>query len=438
MITRRPIVRTRLVALIACSLLATTMPFSAEAAPDGHLWYPADGGVVHYQEAAPATATEEWVDPAAADPAGIDPVATDLAVDPAPAKEWVDPATTDMATDAGVTEASGQSVSSVDPVPGEWVDPAAAAPVTSEGKVDPATGEWVDPATLGTGATADPGDPALSGAIEPVPVETQGDPVMGKSGGEPAADPWLEPAPVAAAPSDPAAGTNPAPVDASMSGATEPWGQPVATAYIAGTGGAGAACHAAPEYSTGTLTVLGEGQPVEVRGEAVGEWQPVNCAGAGGYVQASLLSWTPMIAPAAPATGEQQELGVGASGSGGEQIVSFAMQYQGYPYIYAGEGPYAFDCSGFTMFVINNTLGTPIPHDMVVQYEMGQQVSREALQPGDVVFFANTFRPGMSHNGIYIGGGQFIHAERESSGVKISDLNSDYYSSRWYGAVRFP
>jgi cell wall-associated NlpC family hydrolase len=43
----------------------------------------------------------------------------------------------------------------------------------------------------------------------------------------------------------------------------------------------------------------------------------------------------------------------------------------------------------------------------------------------------------MSHNGVYIGGGQFIHAERESSGVKVSDLNSDYYSSRWYGAVRF-
>jgi cell wall-associated NlpC family hydrolase len=121
----------------------------------------------------------------------------------------------------------------------------------------------------------------------------------------------------------------------------------------------------------------------------------------------------------------------------GQQIVDFALQFQGYPYVYAGEGPYAFDCSGFTMFVINNTLGIGVPHDMAVQYQMGRSVSRDALQPGDLVFFQNTFRPGMSHDGIYIGGGQFIHAETESSGVTISDLNSDYYSSRWYGAVRF-
>ena len=99
----------------------------------------------------------------------------------------------------------------------------------------------------------------------------------------------------------------------------------------------------------------------------------------------------------------------------GEQIVDFALQFQGYPYVYAGEGPYAFDCSGFTMFVIHNTLGIDIPHDMRVQYQMGRPVSRDELQPGDEVFFQNTFQPGMSHTGIYIGGGQFIHAETESS-----------------------
>ena len=58
------------------------------------------------------------------------------------------------------------------------------------------------------------------------------------------------------------------------------------------------------------------------------------------------------------------------------------------------------------------------------------------LVEGDLVFFANTFRPGLSHTGIYIGGGQFVHAENESTGVVVSDLNSDYYSSRWYGATR--
>ena len=89
------------------------------------------------------------------------------------------------------------------------------------------------------------------------------------------------------------------------------------------------------------------------------------------------------------------------------------------------------------MFVIQNTVGIPIPHDMRVQYAMGQPVSGEALEPGDLDFFANTFRPGLSHNGIYLGGGQFIHAENEAAGVTISDLAADYYASRWYGAVRF-
>jgi cell wall-associated NlpC family hydrolase len=89
------------------------------------------------------------------------------------------------------------------------------------------------------------------------------------------------------------------------------------------------------------------------------------------------------------------------------------------------------------MFVINKTLGLDITHDMAIQYEMGTQVRRNALQPGDLVFFKNTFRRGLSHTGIYIGGGQFIHAENESTGVRVSELDAEYYSSRWYGAVRF-
>jgi cell wall-associated NlpC family hydrolase len=125
-----------------------------------------------------------------------------------------------------------------------------------------------------------------------------------------------------------------------------------------------------------------------------------------------------------------------SSSASGQQIVDFAMQYVGYPYVYAGDGPYAFDCSGFTQFVIQNTLGIDITHDLFQQVDMGQSVGRNALQPGDLVFFSNTFHPGLSHTGIYIGNGQFVNAENESVGVVVSDLNSDYYSSRWYGAVR--
>jgi cell wall-associated NlpC family hydrolase len=77
-----------------------------------------------------------------------------------------------------------------------------------------------------------------------------------------------------------------------------------------------------------------------------------------------------------------------------------------------------------------------ISHSVPTQYSMGTPVSRNQLQPGDLVFFENTFQPGLSHVGIYTGGGQFIHAENESTGVVVSDLNSDYYSSHYSGAVR--
>jgi cell wall-associated NlpC family hydrolase len=233
-------------------------------------------------------------------------------------------------------------------------------------------------------------------------------------------------------------------------GGPEPWGEPIAMAYISGSSGDGAVCRAGAERGTDRLAVLGEGEAVEVRGEAVGEWQPVNCAGIGGYVNTSLIAWEPSASSAEFVELEQKRrdrnrdengnagnAGVdGTSTASGDQIANFAMQYVGYPYAYAGEGPYAFDCSGFTKFVIQNTLGMDITHDMFTQIGMGQSVGMSELQPGDLVFFADTFRPGLSHAGVYVGGGQFVHAENESTGVKVSDLNSDYYGSRWAGGTR--
>ena len=589
MTVRTSIVRGRLAALIACSLIAAIVPISAtaeygipagsgavitagqplqvrvtpgwdaevsyeiadgsyvtvwgaeQAAADGSLWYPVDGGFVPaeavtsvaaqessfqaFQEAAPATG-EGWVDPAtgqwveAAAPQGwVDPAtgqwvepAAETWVQEAPSEGWVDPATGQWvepaaaelaapASEGWVDPATGQWVEPapaesgwvdpttgqwveataqtgwVDPNTGEWVEPAAdtwsdpaateLAQTSGEGWVDPATGQWVEAVAQEVAAPVQEGwvDPATGQWVEPQPALTGWiDPATGQwveskanALAAPEATGWIDPATgqwvdatqpvvetapvtaesVAPAPND--EWSQPAPANIGAGG-VEPWGEPIATAYISGSAGEGAVCRAGAERGTERLAILGEGEAVEVRGEAVGDWQPVNCAGVGGYVNTSYIGWEPVAAAPVDAVEQEQRRGGRNRGGGsgaGNQIVNFAMQYEGYPYVYAGEGPYAFDCSGFTKFVIQNTLGLDITHDMFAQYDMGQQVSRDALQPGDLVFFANTFRPGMSHNGIYIGNGQMIHAENESTGVKVSDINSDYYSSRWFGAVRF-
>jgi cell wall-associated NlpC family hydrolase len=389
--------RGRVTVAITCSVIAAMLSFSAATAEDE---IPAgSGSVALSQDAAQDAPIGEGVAPATADATVTDPPAVDPGVAPAPTDEWVEPAASDAATDTANTAALTDATGSVDPAPDTWTDPAPVDPASAAPVADPATGEVIASAT-------------------------------GQA---------VAPAPVAAGPDGPAPPIEAAPVEPSLPSGPEPPGPPIATAYVAGTGGDGAPCLAAPQWGAETLADLAEGQPVEVRAETMGEWQPVNCAGAGGYVHVALIAWTPVgSSDLATAGGEQPGGKPGSGGDAvGEQIVSFALQFQGYPYIYAGEGPYAFDCSGFTMFVIHNTLGIDIPHDMFVQYQLGRPVSRDELQPGDLVFFQNTFRPGMSHDGIYIGGGQFIHAETESSGVRISDLDSDYYSSRWYGAVRF-
>jgi peptidoglycan DL-endopeptidase CwlO len=76
-------------------------------------------------------------------------------------------------------------------------------------------------------------------------------------------------------------------------------------------------------------------------------------------------------------------------------------------------------------------VGVSLPHHAATQYGMGVAVSKAELQPGDLVFFN-----GLGHMGIYIGGGQFIHAPRTGDVVKISSLSQDWYARTWVGARR--
>ena len=110
-------------------------------------------------------------------------------------------------------------------------------------------------------------------------------------------------------------------------------------------------------------------------------------------------------------------------------VVGIAMQYLGTPYVYGGASPSGFDCSGFVMYVFAK-IGVSLPHNAAAQYGYGMPVSRDQLQPGDLVFFN-----GLGHEGIYIGGGQFIHSPHTGDVVKISSLTG-WYASTYVGARR--
>ena len=118
-------------------------------------------------------------------------------------------------------------------------------------------------------------------------------------------------------------------------------------------------------------------------------------------------------------------------GSRAAQVVAIAMQYLGVPYQWGGASPSTgFDCSGLTSYVYAQ-IGVTLPHHAASQYQLGSPVSRDQLQPGDLVFFNE-----LSHMGMYIGGGSFIHAPRTGDVVKISSLSDPYYLQGWVGAKR--
>ena len=111
-------------------------------------------------------------------------------------------------------------------------------------------------------------------------------------------------------------------------------------------------------------------------------------------------------------------------------VVGIAMQYLGVPYVWGGASPSGFDCSGLVMYVYAQ-VGVSLPHLAAGQYNYGTPVSQDQLQPGDLVFF-----DGLGHVGIYIGGGQFIHAPHTGDVVKISSLSDPWYAATYVGARR--
>lgn len=115
------------------------------------------------------------------------------------------------------------------------------------------------------------------------------------------------------------------------------------------------------------------------------------------------------------------------------QLLTSAYQYLGVPYVPGGSSPNGFDCSGFTKYVFSHC-GISLPRQADAQFQVGMEVARERLSPGDLVFFS-TYTEGISHAGIYVGNNQFISATT-SSGIRVDRLDSAYWAARYVGAKR--
>jgi len=117
-----------------------------------------------------------------------------------------------------------------------------------------------------------------------------------------------------------------------------------------------------------------------------------------------------------------------------EDLIREALRNRGQPYVWGGASRGGFDCSGLICYIFRKQRGMMLPHSASAQARLGKSVRCEELQPGDLVFFS-TYRPGISHVGIYIGDNRFIHGANRRRGVRLDALTG-YYARRLRAARR--
>ncbi|WGG45426.1 peptidoglycan endopeptidase [Rossellomorea sp. DA94] len=133
-----------------------------------------------------------------------------------------------------------------------------------------------------------------------------------------------------------------------------------------------------------------------------------------------------------------QKLSINGTSDGGTQapsstVVDIAKKYVGTPYAWGGTSPSGFDCSGFIYYVFNQA-GQSIARTNTEGY-YSKSYFTSSPKAGDLVFFENTYKAGISHMGIYLGNGEFIHAS--DSGVVVSKLSNTYWNPKFVGYKRF-
>jgi cell wall-associated NlpC family hydrolase len=142
-----------------------------------------------------------------------------------------------------------------------------------------------------------------------------------------------------------------------------------------------------------------------------------------------VLTPLPALASATATPTAAAPTAIVASTHASQVVVNTAMAELGKPYVWAGAGPSSFDCSGLTQFAYK-AAGISLPHSSHIQSTMGTPVARNALRPGDLVFFY----AGASHVGIYIGNDEVVHAPTPGDVVKVTKIQyMPFYSARRLG-----
>ena len=119
-----------------------------------------------------------------------------------------------------------------------------------------------------------------------------------------------------------------------------------------------------------------------------------------------------------------------------QEVLINALSLTGIKYKYGGNSPATgFDCSGFVRYVFHNAANLTLPPTARAIAQIGKNVKKDELQPGDLVFF-NTLKKAFSHVGIYLGDNKFIHAPSTGKTVQVDSLQNSYWASRFEGAQR--
>jgi len=133
------------------------------------------------------------------------------------------------------------------------------------------------------------------------------------------------------------------------------------------------------------------------------------------------------------------ELANGTSGLR-QTLIGLAMKLRDIRYVRGGSDPSTgFDCSGFVRYVFAHAVGMELPSNSASQFMAGLKVARSEMKPGDLVFFRTAGKRGqgrISHVGIYIANGQFIHSPSHGKTVRVDSLDESYWSQRFAGAKR--